>query len=297
MRAGVTPNGNPTNYCGNHCLADVRLILRRAYELDVFMSEGPHWRLRSECAIAVMAKASIAGKTKTRLVPPLTEAEAAGLNTVFLQDAADNVLSAAARATVSGWMAYAPVGSEPFFRSYLPESIGLIETVAPTLGGCLCQAAGKLLAAGHGAVCLINSDSPTLPAAYLIAAAAALVAPGDRVVLGPSTDGGYYLIGMKRLHAGLFEGIAWSTGHVFAQTRARAQVLGLSVFELPTWYDVDNTETLRTLIGELLDRKPFRRLGTPAPATWTRRYLSTLIKESGLRGRLRASSAAGRLAK
>src|SRR6516225_3433237 len=98
----------------------MRSILHLNNVLDVFMSEGPHWRLRSECAIAVMAKASIAGKTKTRLVPPLTEAEAAGLNTVFLQDAADNVLSGAARATVSGWMAYAPAGSERFFRSHLP---------------------------------------------------------------------------------------------------------------------------------------------------------------------------------
>ena len=270
-------------------------VLRRANTLDFFMSKGPYWRLRSECAIAVMAKASIAGTTKTRLVPPLTEVGAATLNTVLLRDAADNVLSAAARAAVSGWMAYAPAGSEPFFRSHLPESIGLLETVAPTLGGCLCQAAEKLLGAGHGAVCLINSDSPTLPAAYLIAAATALAAPGDRIVLGPSTDGGYYLIGMKRLHGGLFEGIAWSTKHVFAQTRARAQVLGLAVFELPTWYDVDDTETLRTLIGEVLDRKPFRRLPTPTPATRTRRYLSTLIKESGLRGRVCASSAAGRL--
>src|SRR5262249_15608644 len=121
------------------------------------MSEEPHWRLHSVCAIAVMAKASIVGTTKTRLGPPLTVAEAAGLNTVFLQDAADTVLFAAVRATVSGWMAYAPGGSEPFFRSQLPESIGLLETVAPTLGGCLCQAAGTLLGAGHGAVCLINS--------------------------------------------------------------------------------------------------------------------------------------------
>ena len=81
------------------------------------------------CAIAVMAKASIAGKTKTRLVPPLTKDEAAMLNTVFLQDAADNILSAAALADISGWMAYAPAGSEPFFRTLLPQSIGLIETV------------------------------------------------------------------------------------------------------------------------------------------------------------------------
>jgi hypothetical protein len=271
-------------------------VLRRANELENSISEGPHHQLRSACAMAVMAKASIAGKTKTRLVPPLTEHEAATLNTVFLRDAADNIVSAATFANISGWMAYAPAGSEPFFRSHLPESMGLIETVAPTLGECLLHAAATLLRAGHGAVCLINSDSPTLPVGYLIAAATALAAPGDRVVLGPSTDGGYYLIGMKRPHPGFFEDIAWSTDQVFAQTLARASALGLSVVQLPTWYDVDNAETLQLLVREILDGEPFRVVGAPTPATWTRRHLSTLVEEFGLQERIRGTRAAGGLA-
>jgi hypothetical protein len=242
-----------------------------------------------------MAKASIAGKTKTRLVPPLTEDEAATLNTVFLRDAADNILSAAELANISGWMAYAPAGSAPFFSTHLPESIGLLETVAPTLGDCLQYAAATLLRSGHGAVCLINSDSPTLPVGYLVSAATALAAPGDRIVLGPSTDGGYYLIGMKRPHVGLFEDIAWSTDRVFSQTIARAESLGLSVFQLPTWYDVDNAETLQTLIDEVLLGKPFRSVGTATPATWTRRHLATLVEDFGLPERLRAGRAAGGL--
>lgn len=264
-------------------------------EVEASTGEGPHWHLRSVCAIAVMAKASIAGKTKTRLVPPLTVDEAAMLNTVFLRDAADNILSAAAFANVSGWMAYTPAGSEPFFRTHLPESIGLIETVASTLGECLRHAAATLLRAGHGAVCLINSDSPTLPVGYLVAAATALAAPGDRIVLGPSTDGGYYLIGMKRPHPGLFEDITWSTDQVLSQTLARAQALGLSVIQLPTWYDVDNAETLQLLVHEVLDGEPFRTVGAPTPATWTRGHLSTLIEDFGLRGRVFGIRAAGGL--
>jgi len=262
-------------------------VPRRANELA--MGECPD--VRSVCAIAVMAKASIAGKTKTRLVPPLTEDEAAMVNTVFLRDAADNILSAAAFASISGWMAYAPAGSKPFFKTHLPESIGLIETVAPTLGECLLHAASTLLRAGHGAVCLINSDSPTLPTGYLVTAATALAAPGDRVVLGPSTDGGYYLIGMKRPHPHLFEDIAWSTDRVLSQTMARAEALGLPVFQLPTWYDVDDAETLQVLIHEMLDGQPFRHVGTPTPATWTRRHLSKLVQEFGLQGRVRGSRA------
>jgi rSAM/selenodomain-associated transferase 1 len=243
------------------------------------------------CAIAVMAKASVPGRTKTRLVPPLTEEEAAALNTAFLRDAADNILAAAALADISGWMAFSPGGSEAFFRTILPATIGLIESVAPTLGDCLEDAAAGLLRADHAAVCLLNADSPTLPAGYLVAAAVALAAPGDRVVLGPSTDGGYYLIGMKRLHAGLFRDIAWSTDRVYGQTLARASALGLAVVELPTWYDVDDAETLQGLLDEVLDGKPFRKVGNAARATWTRRHLARLVELGRLPARIGGAAA------
>jgi rSAM/selenodomain-associated transferase 1 len=243
-------------------------------------------RLGGSCAIAVMAKASLPGRTKTRLVPPLSEEEAAELNTVFLRDAADNMLSAAAFAKVSGWMAHSPAGSAPFFRSHLPTGVGLLETVAPTLGECLHFASSALLCSGHSAVCLINADSPTLPVDYLVIAATVLAADGDRIVLGPATDGGYYLVGMKRPLAELFDNIAWSTERVYAQTIEKADALGLPVVELPTWYDVDNAETLQTLICEVIDGKPFRCVGTPTPAAWTRNYLASLIDRGGLRERI-----------
>jgi rSAM/selenodomain-associated transferase 1 len=260
--------------------------------MDSSKDEGVQLHLRFVCAFAVMAKASLPGQTKTRLVPPLSEGEAATLNTVFLRDAADNILSAAAFANISGWMAYAPAGSEPFFRAHLPERIGLLQTVAPTLGECLRYATLALLRAGHGGVCLLNSDSPTLPVGYLVAAATALAAPGDRIVLGPSTDGGYYLIGMKRPHVGLFEHIAWSTDRVFSQTIARAEALRLSVFELPTWYDVDDAESLQTLIDEVLGGKPFRNVGTPTAARSTRQHLSALVEDFGLQRRMLGSRGA-----
>ena len=232
-----------------------------------------------------MAKSSVAGRTKTRLVPPLTETEAAMLNTAFLRDAADNILAAAALADVSGWMAYAPAGSDAFFVQHLPHSIGLVETVAPTLGECLTHAAGTLLDIGHAAVCLVNSDSPTLPVGHLVTAATALAAPGDRIVLGPATDGGYYLVGMKRLHAGLFQGISWSTDRVLSQTLLRAQDLGLAVVSLPSWYDVDDAETLETLMDEVLHGTPFRASAVAAPAAWTRAHLAALTADAGLRER------------
>jgi rSAM/selenodomain-associated transferase 1 len=257
------------------------------------MIQGTDRHGQSRCAIAIMAKASVAGQTKTRLVPPLTEDEAARLNTAFLRDAADNIAVAAKLANISGWIAYAPAGSEAFFRAHLPASFRLIETGAPTLGDCLRNAAAALLAEGHDAVCLINSDSPTLPAGYLVTAATALAAAGDRVVLGPSTDGGYYLIGLKRPHARLFEDIAWSTDRVFAQTLERAEALRLPVLVLPSWYDVDTAETLQALIEEVLGAKVFRSVGAPTPAAWTRECLGALVRERGLRARIGADRAMG----
>ena len=164
-------------------------------------------------------------------------------------------------------MAYAPAGSRDFFTGNLPDSIGLLETAAPNFGACLFRAADSLLAAGHEAVCLLNSDSPTLPTAYLVAAATALAAPGDRVVVGPSTDGGYYLIGIKQPHRRLFQDVEWSTERVFRQTLARADELGLPVALLPTWYDVDDEAALRLLVGELFEDRRFRAVGSrPTPA-------------------------------
>ena len=250
------------------------------------MGDGLDWHLRSTCAIAVMAKASIPGQTKTRLVPPLSEDEAATLNTVFLRDAADNILSAAALANISGWMAYTPVGSAPFFRSHLPKSIGLLEAAAPSLGECLQFASTTLLRSGHGAVCLINSDSPTLPVGYLATAATALAAAGDRIVLGPATDGGYYLIGMKRPHPGLFEDIAWSTQQVAQQTLERAAELALPVHVLPTWYDVDDAEALRILQAELFEGRSFSPELRPNQPRHTRALMESMHRDSDLRGRL-----------
>ena len=126
-------------------------------------------------------------------------------------------------------------------------------------------------------MCLIDSDSPVLPAAALAAAVEALAMPGDRVVLGPSEDGGYYLIGVKQAHGRLFEDITWSTEHVTPETLQRAEELGLEVVQLPTWYDVDDAPTLRALCGELFAGT--RPDGFPAPQT--RGFLSQLIEREG----------------
>jgi rSAM/selenodomain-associated transferase 1 len=244
------------------------------------------------CAVAIMAKASIVGTVKTRLVPPLTPEEAAELNTCCLADIAANIVAAAERAPIRGFAAYHPSGSEEFFENLLPDGFGLLPPKEPTLGRSLFHAARDLFAAGFGSVCLVNGDSPTLPTDRLVEAVQHLQAPGDRVVLGPAADGGYYLIGIKRVHPRLFEEIDWSTERVFRQTIARAGEIGLPVAVLNEWYDVDDEPSLAQLASELLagsDAADGHRGGYAAPKTaaflaklaWTHRAAGQLLPDHG----------------
>jgi rSAM/selenodomain-associated transferase 1 len=218
------------------------------------------------CGMAIMAKASAPGRTKTRLVPPLTFDEAAALNTAFLQDIAGNIQLAGCHIGIAGYIAFAPSGSEDFFRRIMPSTIGLIDASRPSLGDCLLSTSREILARGHDSAVLLNGDSPTLPTGLLIEAANVLAQPGERAVLGPSSDGGYYLIGLKTVHCRLFEDIAWSTEHVAAQTLERAREINLNVHVLPTWYDVDNLADLRRLSQDVGQLRPSgRELNPHAP--------------------------------
>jgi uncharacterized protein len=219
---------------------------------------------RSEsCGIAIMAKASTPGRTKTRLVPPLSCEQAAAVNTAFLQDMAANLIAAGSDAAIAGYAAFAPAGSEDFFRSVLPPTVGLIDACLSNLGECLLHTVEEILALGHAAAVVLNSDSPTLPTELLVETARTLALPGERAVLGPSDDGGYYLLGLKVSHPRLFEDIRWSTDCVAAQTLERAREIGLNMHVLPAWYDVDDAQGLLRLRRELkaisaADRRPAR---------------------------------------
>jgi len=198
-----------------------------------------------------MAKTPRVGEVKTRLVPPLSAEDAAALSAAFIRDAAENIACAAKVAAIDGYVAFAPPDAEAEFRRLLGPAMGLIASPGAGLGASLYDAAADLLADGYGSVCLINSDSPTLPTAILIEAVRTLSLPGDRLILGPAEDGGYYLIGLKRAHPRLFEDIAWSTSQVFGQTQERARELALPVARLPVWYDVDDIASLERLQSAL----------------------------------------------
>ena len=220
------------------------------------------------CGIAVMAKASEAGRTKTRLVPPLNYEEAAALNTAFLKDIAQNIRAATREISIAGYLAFGPPGTAGFFQSSIDPDIALFEAWLPNFGDCLQLAVRELLKRRHRGAIVLNSDSPTLPTALLVEAAKLLAQPGDRAVLGPAVDGGYYLLGVKQAHSRLFEDIAWSTDTVAEATRARARALGLELIELAPWYDVDDRAALLRLIEDIAAPADEAALQPyPAPAT------------------------------
>jgi uncharacterized protein len=236
------------------------------------------------CAIAVMAKAPRAGQVKTRLVPPLTPEAASKLSASFLRDITENLRLAAYDAVIHGYVAYAPAEYEALFNGMLAPDTHLVlaDGVGPApqgvqgFGRSLLHAVRSLFGRGHDAVCLLNSDSPNLPTALLSRAALALAEAGDRIVLGPADDGGYYLLGMKAPHLSLFANIDWSTAHVTEQTRLRAGALGLPVLELDAWYDVDDAQSLLRLRHDLATRRQVAGL-TPYPAPVTARCIDQLL--------------------
>jgi len=257
----------------------------------------PSRMARGLCALAVMTKAPQAGRVKTRLVPPLTPEEAAELNKCFLRDTAAAISSvcsgglrqpnAANTQLLPGAQkappqcgpvaVYTPVGAESAYIDVLPADFSLLPQRGDEFGERLYFAVEDLFKCGFDSLCLIDSDSPTVPAENFEQAVELLSTSEDRVVLGPSDDGGYYLIGMKKPHRHLFEQIDWSTERVFNQTMQRATEIGIEVKLLPTGYDVDGDASLRRLRNELLGEQ-----GDDSVAPSTRKFLAGLVAQKKL---------------
>jgi rSAM/selenodomain-associated transferase 1 len=197
-------------------------------------------------ALIVIGKAPIPGSTKTRLVPPLTPEDAAAVYRGFLLDTLELATSLAWECT----SLIHPRGHAVLLRGLAPGGVRVVEQPGHGLGRALAYAFELHFAKGFESVTLIGSDNPTLPIETVTAAHAALERGSD-VAIGPSADGGYYLIGMRQPHLALFEQIDWSTSRVYAQTLARAARLNLSVHSVREWYDVDEPGDLDRLRREL----------------------------------------------
>jgi uncharacterized protein len=224
-----------------------------------------------EDSLVIFARAPIPGKVKTRLMPIYSAEEACAIHLALLGD----VLEGALRA-VGGRAAVTLAWSEPADAAAalgdLPAGVRVATQSGGDLGERMALAIQSEIRAGRKRVVILGSDAPTLPGDHIAAAFAAL--RKAEVVIGPSRDGGYYLIGMSRLHLPLFKNLRWGTGEVLGATRARLKKAGTSFVELGPWHDVDTPEDLGGLWKELLHMKDRRGAAIPAR---TYRTLARLV--------------------
>lgn len=224
-------------------------------------------------ALIVVAKRPAAGKTKTRLCPPLTSELASALYECFLLDTLAHVRQVRHARHV---IAYLPHDEREYFYQFASD-FELIPQEGDDLGERLDRALTSYLSRGYERVIIMDSDSPTLPPDYL-SQAFDVLSDGADVVLGPCDDGGYYLIGIKSPAPRLLREVHMSTPTVAAETIALAKEAGLKLTSLPVWYDVDDVSSLFRLMREIEELHP-------AVAVHTRRFLQTNEIQHFINGR------------
>ena len=200
-------------------------------------------------ALVIFAKAPIPGEVNTRLCPPLTPGEAATLHGSFVLDMLERSKTAVAKLKLplDRYLACAPSSTLVFFKIMEErQGVTLINQIGDDLGSRINQAFETMFSRGYKRVLIIGTDVPTLPLDHY-KQALALLETND-LVLGPALDGGYYLIGLKRMVPDLFIGIPWSTERVLGMTQEKATTLELKTALLPPWRDVDTIEDLQALI-------------------------------------------------
>ena len=197
-------------------------------------------------ALGLFARAPIPGQVKTRLAPALTPEGTTALYRCFLLDTVGLAMMVRSWETI---IFYTPAKARRVLRDMVKEPLELISQSRGDLGERMSQAFQELFARGHRLAVILGGDLPTLPLGRLRAAFSAL--EQRPVVLGPSLDGGYYLIGLQAPQPELFEGVAWGTPQVLEQTVDRLNRLGLEAECLEPWYDVDTADDLHFLVSHL----------------------------------------------
>ena len=205
----------------------------------------------------LFARRPVPGRVKSRLFPDLTPQQACRLHIASTLDTAallDRALPQAAK-----WIFWseAPAPEPASEAIELPASLRARTQAQGDLGGRMADALRAAFASGARRAVIFGSDSPTLPARIVLQSFAAL--NHCDVVLGPSEDGGYYLIGVRKFDPRLFEAVCWSTSQAFEQTRSNAARLGWAVCILESWYDLDKWKDVERLRSEA-------RRGGPLPS-------------------------------
>lgn len=204
--------------------------------------------------LIIIAKEPQIGTTKTRLSPPLKLSEAAGLFEALLLDTIDLVSSIN---KIDLAVAVTPPESIGYFERKTPKGTIFIPVTCLDIGDCLKQVFNELFQLGYPKILAFNSDGPSLPKEFIHRAIILL----DRhdVVYGPSEDGGYYIVGLKKIYPEIFSDIEWSTSQVLEQSLAKARKANLRVSLLPEWYDIDTARDLKRLMEDF-DSLPANQL-------------------------------------
>lgn len=208
------------------------------------------WTLPERAVLAIFAKRPDPGRVKTRLAAEIGDDSAARIHEAMLLDwldlwGSDRFLAPGGRRVV----VFDPPDAGPWFDRFVPSSFALQAQATGDLGTRMKSFFEGEFEDGAERVVLVGSDSPTLDPSIVVSAFLCL--EGRDVVLGPATDGGYYLVGCRAPVPDLFEEMTWSTPDVLSLTIDRLQTAGRSAAILPPWYDVDDPNDLRMLRGHL----------------------------------------------
>lgn len=200
----------------------------------------------AEAALIIFAKAPVPGEVKTRLCPPLTPDEAASLHGSMVMDIAEHTRGIR---NFDRFLACTPSSEHGFFQTLAARyGVTLCEQVGDDLGQRMNHALTDALSRGYRYALIVGTDIPSIaPPTYKNALA--LLQTHD-AVLGPTHDGGYYLIGVKQPAPELFVDIPWSTENVCSLTQSKAQALGLTVGLLETEHDIDTFDDLQAFMAK-----------------------------------------------
>jgi len=194
-------------------------------------------------AVVLMAKAPVAGRVKTRLCPPLDPSEAARLYACMLEDTAAEI---SALSLVRRYLFLDPPESVETLSGPPFSAFELFPQRGRDLGERMRDGAATAFRHGARRVVIAGADCPSLSAGTIRRAFREL-STGASIVLGPSADGGYYLVGLSFDDERLFRGFRWSTAEVLRDTAARCRILSAPFSFLPPARDVDSGEDLLAL--------------------------------------------------
>ena len=234
----------------------------------------------NKVAVAIVGKIPRAGTCKTRLMPPLSEAQATRLGRAFFRDTAQNVRNVAALYEAQPVALYFGSAAKWELDALFAPGFTYLAQRGVDLGERLANGAADLFERGSSAVCLLDADAPTLPPSTIARALHILSSGIADVVIGETPGGNYVLLGMRAFSADLFRDIPWGTAAVARQTRLRADAAGLSIALVPPWYDVDDGDGLGKLIREYAAGVPGGGFEAPATRAVVTDYLKTVQLEA-----------------